>query len=366
MLGAGLLAAGALLYRPDLALALIAFIPMLWRLPKPVRWNFAMGLGLGMLPIAVLTLVAGVRPVFENLFLYPVIYSNPGRKLPLASALPWVQAMFWAHIASCVLNLLAGAKTWLRRPKTVEQALHLSLSLVGLLISHQALQRADDIHVCMSAFLSISLLPWSLITLLRRSDEPRVWHGLLAGAAVIALLMTVAFRPFRVLFEHCRLALNGSDVISISVKNHGRAYPIASIHLYQALDRVVAFLDAHSAQGERLFVGPMDLRRTNYCESYVYHLVPKLKCATYFLEMNPLSANRPGSRLAADVASAEWLVLSNRFDEWGEANASSNFGSDAPNQVIRTQFTTVLERPPFKVLRRSSAMTPGAAPIAAQ
>ena len=364
--GAGLLAAGALLYRPDLGPALLAFIPMLWRLPKPARWNFALGLGLGLVPLAVLTLVAGIRPVFENLFLYPVIYSNPGRKLPLAGAPPWVQAIFWAHITSCILNLLAGVKSWMRQPKVVEHALHLSVAILGGLISHQALQRADDVHVCMTAFLSISLVPWSLVTLLRRGEETRKWHGALASAVAIALLMTVAFRPFRSFYEHGRLALHGNDLVSISVKNGDRAYPVASLQLFQPLDRIVSFLEAHSTPGERLFVGPADLRRTNYSESYLYHLLPKLKPATYFLEMNPLSANRPDSRLASDVASADWLVLSNRFDDWPENNASAKFGSDAPNEVIRRQFTTVLVRPPFIVLRRSSAMQSGAAPIAAK
>ncbi len=364
--GAGLLAAGALLYRPDLGPALLAFLPMLWRLPRAMRWNFALGLGLGLVPLAVLALVAGIRPVFENLFLYPVVYSNPGRKLPLSAAPAWVQGIFWAHLGACVVNLIAGTKSWMRRPKTIEHALHFSAAILGLLISHQALQRADDIHVCMTAFLSLSLLPWSLVTLMRRADETRLWHGALASAAAIALLMTVSFRPFRSFYEHGRLALHANELVSLSVKNAQRAYPVATLLLFQPLDRIVSFVEAHATAGERLFVGPADLRRTNYSESYIYHLLPKLKPATYFLEMNPLSANRPNSRLASDVASADWLVLSNRFDAWTENNASSNFGSDAPNQVIRSQFTKVLVRPPFMVLRRTSALKPDAPALAAQ
>ena len=51
MLGAGLLAAAGLLYRPDLGLALCAFIPMLWRLARPsggkgsiIAWRSRAGL----------------------------------------------------------------------------------------------------------------------------------------------------------------------------------------------------------------------------------------------------------------------------------------------------------------------------------
>ena len=59
-----------------------------------------------------------------------------------------------------------------------------------------------------------------------------------------------------------------------------------------------------------------------------------LTAATTFLEVNPLSANRPNSRLAADVLSADWLVLDHRWNLWTEPNASQDYGSDAPEKVI--------------------------------
>ena len=99
-----------------------------------------------------------------------------------------------------------------------------------------------------------------------------------------------------------------------------------------------AITDGEAKPGERLFVGPADLRRTNYNDTFIYHLEPQLRPATYFLEMNPFSANRPGSRLAADVATADWLVLNRRMDAWNEPNRSREYGSDAPNQVVKDQF----------------------------
>jgi hypothetical protein len=54
--------------------------------------------------------------------------------------------------------------------------------------------------------------------------------------------------------------------------------------------------------------------------------------------MNPLSANRPNSRLAADVATADWLILDRHLDNWNEPNESVKYGSDAPMEVVRNQF----------------------------
>ena len=122
--------------------------------------------------------------------------------------------------------------------------------------------------------------------------------------------------------------------------------------LVRAIGRMLDKLDKLSKPGERFFVGPADLRRTNYCDTCFYHLMPKLRPATYFLEMNPLSANRPGSRLAADVASADWLLLNRWLDNWNEQNSSREFGSDAPNDVVRENFVFVGHYGPFGLFRR--------------
>ena len=67
-------------------------------------------------------------------------------------------------------------------------------------------------------------------------------------------------------------------------------------------------------------------------------MLPQLRPATYFLEMNPFSANRPGSRLAEDVKDADWLLLNRDFDLWTEPNRSREFQSDASNQMVRSRF----------------------------
>jgi hypothetical protein len=69
--------------------------------------------------------------------------------------------------------------------------------------------------------------------------------------------------------------------------------------------------------------------------------------------MNPLSANRPGSRLAADVLSADWLVLNRKWDLVAEPNKSSEDGSDEAAKVVPAHFHFVAQFGTFAVLRRN-------------
>ena len=63
--------------------------------------------------------------------------------------------------------------------------------------------------------------------------------------------------------------------------------------------------------------------------------------ATYYIEMDPGLANAEGSSLAGDVASADWVLLTGLWDGWTEPNSSVDFGSGAPNQVLRDEFCVV-------------------------
>ena len=90
--------------------------------------------------------------------------------------------------------------------------------------------------------------------------------------------------------------------------------------------------------GERLFVGPGDLRRTWYSDVFFYYLFPELEPATYFIEMDPGLANAEGSRMPADLQTADWVIISHVWDGWLEPNTSMDYGSDDSNQVLADEF----------------------------
>ncbi len=336
---AGLLAGCALLFRIDLGPAIIlSALPLLHGMTKPQRRLYSLGAALALLPLLGLTAVIGREPVLSNLFLLPVLASNPGRHLPLFSTQPYLLNLFFAHCLAAMTTVTAG---WvgLRSCPRFSGRLIFALGCFELGLTHQAIQRLDSIHLIFAAFLSLGILPLSLFTLWSHFQHslPEKAQAWLAIILVVAILEAIA--PELTIMVRSAFAAGFRTNTSASFAElHGRSFPFHSPRMTATVDQMLKKLDSLSAPGERLFVGPADLRRTNYNDTYIYHMIPKLTPASYFLEMNPLSANRPGSRLAADVGTADWLVLNRAWDSWDEPNHSVDYGPDAPNRVVQKQF----------------------------
>ncbi len=360
---AGLLAAVALLYRPDLGPAVIASaLPLLWRLPARQRWFYAGGGAIGLLPLGVLALAVGLDPLVENLFLYPVVISNPGRRLPLSLASDDVIFMFCLHVGASLCAIITGVLLCRENRRSANAWLFLSVALLAAGLTHQGMQRADAIHVPTTAFLSVALLPLALALLARRGriEMPPLRWCLGTTAAVVMLVATGVPRLGRTYLHEHAVVFDTEAPRAKQVTVRDRQFPTRG--LAAESQKVVSFLEAQATPGERLFVGTGDLRLTYVNDTFIYHLLPWLPPATYFLEMNPLSANRPNSRLARDVASADWLVLNHAWNESREPNLSTQPGSDAPNEVVRTQFELCGRTGPFEVYRRKREG--GAVPVA--
>jgi hypothetical protein len=144
--------------------------------------------------------------------------------------------------------------------------------------------------------------------------------------------------------------LEANNVIFVELA--GRSFGLRNPQDALAVTALATQLRAVSHPNEKLFVGPADLRRTNYCDTYLYHFFPELQPASYFLECNPFSADRPGSRLSKDISQADWLILNHRWDDWREPNTSLVYNSDEPNTVVRTRFEPCGRFGSFVLLRR--------------
>jgi hypothetical protein len=359
---AGLLASLGLLYRLDLAPAVFASALPLWLLLRwRERWIYAASAAVGLLPLLLLLAVIGWRPLFENLFLYPVIICNPGRRLPLWEANEEVLFLFLLHVAAALCSVVAGWLAVKQERAAIWPRLLLATGLLALGLTHQGMQRTDVVHVVFAAFLSIALLPLSLYILVRRC-RIGVATSAQAGAAGAAVIAALAAGSWSVVPLYCeQLARNFSapsgPVGEVRVRDRRFLPNIPP----EQLQKVLQFLDANSQPGERLFVGPGDLRRAFANDVFIYHLLPWLTPATYFLEMNPFSANRANSRLASDVASADWLVLNSAWDHPREHNLSAQNGPDAPNAIVRDRFELRGQIGPFRVFHRKDAVRPAAA-----
>jgi hypothetical protein len=104
---------------------------------------------------------------------------------------------------------------------------------------------------------------------------------------------------------------------------------------------VIAAADKISKPGQRLFVGPVDLKKTPYSDAYLYYMLPDLVPATYYIEMDPGVANAEGSRMASDLESADVVILSGIWADWEEPNDSRNVGSDASQKILARDFCHV-------------------------
>ena len=89
------------------------------------------------------------------------------------------------------------------------------------------------------------------------------------------------------------------------------------------------------------FVGVLILPVAAVVVSERYYLTPDHEPASYHLQMNPGLANRLGGRLAEDVASADWLILTSLFDGWDEPNRSVQDGDLRADAVVESSFCAV-------------------------
>jgi hypothetical protein len=341
---AGFVGGLALLFRVDLGPAMIlATLPLMFSLPWRQRLTVALGTTIALVPLGVLAIVVGPDQLVNNLFVFPVLRCNSARHLPLFSVEPYLIRLFFAHLLATILNITAGVLAIRGKSPDRRKLALLATALLAAGVTHVAYQRLDDFHLLFVAFLSIGLLPLSLVII--ASEWCPIFCSckrvIVATAVAVAVAVVVG-----VLAPDISLTVRAAFYDGLragpkeiaSVEMNDRSFPVGSEETAHAIQRMLNRLDRLSAPGQRLFVGPSDLRRTDYCDTFIYHLMPKLRPATYFLEMNPFSANRPGSRLADDIQTADWLVLNRLWDVPEESNRSGEAGSNAPNAVVREHF----------------------------
>lgn len=370
---AGVLAGLALLFRPDLVLALaLAGTAVLWALPRRAIRRAIGGLLVGVAPILAHLATAGPGHVIDGMFIDPVFRLRGGRTLPVPPswhelevfmqrpaayvAMPWpfphlslpaeVAAWFWL-VPIVALTILAAALVARRRAPGARRT---QVLLVGALLSlgllPQAFQRADVPHFAWASCVSLGFLPAAIASLIgdrrtTRMDVPLGWRSAVGTASVAVLLLcAIPLLTVRTYTEQVKRSL-GTEVAGWPIRRHDRSFSYGSPDIAAAGNQLVADLDARAKPGQRLFVGPEDLRKTPYNQAFWYFLYPDLVPATYYIELDPWLANRPGSRLADDVASADWLILTSIGAGWDEPNLSRRVGSDAPNEVVRRDFCLV-------------------------
>lgn len=328
----GALAGAAIVLRPDYAAAAIAPAFILLRASsRRSRFAYVGGLILGLVPLALHAQSATPAALIDNL-ITDALRAVPSRRLPLPPA-NGEQALLLALIVCCVLWALWSGRGSARADVGESQRAR-ELGAYGLVTAFlipQVLQRADAPHVAIAACAAAPLFVIAIGQLSRVFRPARRLAGLgIAAAALFYITALVGTAVPR---------LHGS-IDDQLVYRQARSYPDDAVHARQ-LRALIATADTYARPGMRLFIGPADLTRAKYNDTILYFLFPDLVPATYYLEMEPLTANRAGSRLASDIASADVLVLTSRWDGWDEPNESSLRGSEEPMRVVAERFRLV-------------------------
>jgi hypothetical protein len=366
----GVLLGFALLYRIDLVLAVgLAVLVMLRGAGRPrSKWLLG-GVAAGVSPYVIQLATAGVGTTFRGMILDPVVYLRGGRRLPIPP--PWdhldgflqkvgaIQPLSWPipsfstaqqltiwffFLLGSVAFLLFVARWRLRENRasfTARVLATVALFSVGLL--PQAIQRVDSAHFAWVSCVPIAFLPIGISEVLK-AKAPRVRiraRNTIAGGSVLVFLCAVL--PFFTARSYTDFSLQSVGIhrIAYKIENRGRIFYHGRPEAARAANELLPVADRISKPGERLFVGPTDLRKTPYSDAYLYYMLPDLDPATYYIEMDPGVANADDSGLADDLRSADIAILSSVWNDWDEPNDARKFGSNRPNEILKRDFCLV-------------------------
>jgi hypothetical protein len=224
------------------------------------------------------------------------------------------------------------------------------VAALGLGTISQMLQRADATHVRIVACVILPLACVAVAVTLASFDArlPRAAIACEAlGLAGLVLVLGVPYYAARLAIDTSRVALGSDGVAEAGVGD--RRFPVAAPTALQ-VNELLARL--RETGGQRVFVGPKDLRLANYSDAFVYFLIgERFRPASFYLESNPGMANADDSDLADDLRTADVLVLTDIYDRWDEPNTSRRRGPAAPQHVADTEFCTAasLERYEIRV-----------------
>lgn len=353
----GALMALSLQFRPDAGPAVLlasTIFLLAWQKTDRLRW--IAGFVIGNIPMLIHLLTATPRAIWNNLIYYPLFIVKDGRIIHWADVKPVIQPLLWLYLLLALANIITGIYIWRRDPKNPSSLLHLAASVLGAGLAHQVFQRCDLAHLAMGSLLTLPLGAITIHFWLERWQPSK--NGTLttlAGSAICVVIFLVAAPAYfkQIALPQLIEAVTQRSASAISVVNGGRSYPISPPAAQFHATKIVEYINQHSQPGEKIFVGPGDLRRTFYADLYFYHLfLPKLSPSGYFIELNPLLTNSETSGIDQQIRGSQWVLLNQIYDHFYEANRSAELGSNKPGLVLKTHFQEVFRSGPFLVYRR--------------
>ncbi len=378
---AGVLAGAALLFRPDLIIAVgLGSFAMAFRMSKPQRLPLLFG---GLATVALYVphvLLSGIGASFEGMFIEPVFKLRPGRALPVPPS--WDQAdgflqragalrpsgwplpmpeisqqiFLWFFLvpASILLVLFAAWRLRKQEPTSARTTALGPAALFCAALITQAVQRPDSTHLSWVTGISFALCIPAIAVLVQQARPSwavsrSAWVGTACIGAIFVLV--IPFYPLRTYVDLAGQTF-GRNTFGYEISRDGRSFFIGNAEGAADAQQITDQLSESSKAGESLIVGPTDLSRTNYNDAFFYFLFPDLPPGTRYIEMDPGLADASDSGLAEELLKNDWLILSDVWSDWSEPNTSAGSGSQVPNQIVKDHYCMVTEAKMFSLFRR--------------
>jgi hypothetical protein len=368
---AGLVAGFALLFRPDLivALGLSLGVLLVWALDWDRRRQLVLGLVAGCSPYLVHLLLAGPGNAITGMVTEPVFDLRPGRKLPFPPPtdhftsflnrayslreFPWplpaadqpmqIAVWFWILAAVCVSLVVMGVQA--KRAGSPHGWRLVALGLLAFGLLPQAIQRSDTAHLSWVSCVPFGLLPAFVAETVRRRQAAapagsvlsRPFVPKVAVLAPLALMLIFPHFTYRWYADYV-VQSTGRDRPVWGIEHRGRFFYYGRADVAAAAEELLDDVERVSEPGQRLIVGTGDLRKTPYSEAYLYFMLPQLEPGTHYIEMDPGVANADDSGLADEMRESDVVILSTVYDDWDEPNTSRDVGSDEPNEVLAEDY----------------------------
>jgi len=265
-----------------------------------------------------------------------------------------------------VITVFLAYAAWRsHRRRTLHHRTLVPLCLFGAALVTQALQRPDTAHLSWVSGVTFPIAGAAFAEMLRdrahRDAPPMADLRRVRWATAPIVVMLVLVIPFYPVRTYSDLVSQSLGRIDASLGSPGFGYemhrgdrifyygdPVAGRDAQAVIDELAR--DSHP--GEPLIVAPFELSKTPYSDAFLYYMFPELPAGTRYIEMDPGIADAAASGLAQELRRSTWLVQSNAWGAWSEANNSRFAGSSEPTEVVAQHYCTVKDAGLFRLLKR--------------
>ncbi len=332
---AGALLGASVLMRYDFVPAVVlAGLPALLALPGPGRRRLMIGAAVGVLPFVLHLVLASPAGFWRSARIAFGGRGHPARP-PFASDLAELVAVY--ALATALL-LAAGALLERRARRDPEARVLLGGGLFGLGMVPFALSQLDASHVIAASVPVVAMLPVAASVLirgdlLRRPTPPSA--NRFALAAVLAIMFLAGGSLIRAsVYREAKQLLTGQRNPTYAVSNDARTFRLADRQAARDVQAMINAIDRLAHPGQSVFVGPQDLRTAGANDVFLYYLLDRLKPASYFVEVDPHTINRPRNGFTRELVRFDFAILTTRHTDL----PLTDVGAPTANEILASRF----------------------------